>query len=374
MRENKAMGLILPSGDRPRMGALMDRRTVGAVPFGGRYRLIDFTLSNLVHAGIWDVGVITRNKYESLMDHLGNGRDWDLARKDGGLTLLPPFVSSHGSDAYLGEMQSLLDYRRYIAGQKAKYVILAHADLVGRIDIGAMIDQHIETGADMTVAYQTVTDQNALGENAVAFGFDEKEQVTDVTIGAPWSGPCCRYLGYLILSKDSLLRIINIMASHNRFTISRDLLLGGYSQMKMLGYRVDGYCKKVHDLQSYYQISMELLSPDIRRAVFPADAPVMTRVRDEVPARYAMDGRVKNSLVADGCIIEGEVENCILFRGVKVGKGVKLKNSIIMQNTIIEPEVSLSYVIADRRCYIKEGRILTGFESYPVVIARDSVV
>lgn len=376
MRENKALGIIFPSSDRPLMGALMDNRTIGAVPFGGRYRLIDFTLSNMVHSGIWDVGVITRTKYQSLMDHIGSGRDWDLARKNGGLSLLPPLLDDLGSAAYLGELQSLLQYKRYIESAKAKYVVLAHADIIGEIDLDAIVDTHIDTGADITVLYHVVSDPQKLGEGSVLFKFDENERVYDVNIGSTFEddSPCCQYLRYMVIEKEKLLSLVSGMTARGHYTMVRDVIQGSCASLDIRGYRIDGYCRMITDLQSYYEASMELLDSENRKLIFPPANPVLTRVRDEVPVKYGSSSKATNSLIADGCIIDGEVENCILFRGVTVGKGARLKNCIIMQNSVVEEDAQLSYVICDRRCYIKSGRVISGFESYPVVIGKESVV
>lgn len=374
MIENQAMGIIMPGKNRPLLGALLDRRTVGAIPFGGRYRLIDFMLSNMVHSGIWNIGIITRNKYESLMEHLGSGRDWDLARKDGGLTLLPPMLNDPASAMARDSLYLLSDYRRFLTNQRARYIVIAYANLVGQIDFDTALEQHIDTGADITVLYNHIDDERELGDDAVVYGFDGEGRVNDVTIGAAWNGPCDRSLGAIIIGKEKLLSCLATMIPRNQGSIARDLLQKGFGEMEIRGFRVEGYCRQIHDLQSYYSVSMELLDPAVRRQVFPLENPVLTRVRDEVSVKYGLSSKVKNSLVADGCIIDGEIENCILFRGVNVKKGARLSNCIIMQNSTVESNASLSYVITDRRCYIKEGRILSGFESYPVVIGSDSVV
>lgn len=374
MRENRAMGIVLPGHENRMMGALIDGRTIGSIPFGGRYRLIDFALSNMVHAGIWDVGVLTRDRYQSLMDHLGSGRDWDLARKGGGLSLLPPMVASSGSEAYRGEIESLVAYRRYIADTPARYVIMGGADLVCNIDVNQVIEAHVQSDADITVVYDVISDERDLGETSVVFSFDSGQRVVDVTVGAPWSGPCNRSLDLMVMEKERLLSLITELSSHNCYRISRDLLQARHKTLDIRGHLLEGYCVKIQNLESYYRANMQLLDPAIRASLFGGDHPILTRVHDEPPAKYGLSAKVRNSLLADGCIVEGEVENCVLFRGVKIGKGAVVRDSIIMQNTEIGARAQLSYVIADRRCFIKEERVLSGFSSYPVVIGRGSVV
>lgn len=372
MREKRAMGIILPSGDCSLMGALMDDRTIGSVPFGGRYRLIDFVLSNMLHAGIGDIGVITRDKYRSLMDHLGNGRDWDLARKNGGLALLPPLLTQ--GFTYTGEISSLWEHRSFVLASHAQYVVLASADLVGEVDVEAMLDSHLRSGVDITVACQAVSTQDELGENAVLLTLGENGQVLDVTINEQRSGPGSRYLGYLVMEKELLLSHISALCARSRFSVARDLLQGNVRNLSIKAWQVPGYCRHIHSLQSYYNASMALLDAQTRRKVFPAERPVLTRVRDEAPVKYGLNAIVKNSLIADGCTVDGELENCILFRGVSVARGAKLKNCIIMQNSVVDSNAQLTCVVADRRCYIKPDRLLAGYDSYPVVIGKDSVI
>lgn len=374
MRENKALGIILPGGDNEQMGVLIEKRTIGSIPFGGRYRLIDFILSGMVHAGIWDVGVITRNKYESLMDHLGNGSDWDLARKNGGLTLLPPFLHHSGSGAFRGEIESLATYQGYIRKREAAYVVLANADIVTSFDLDAVIERHAQSGADLTIVANTVHSREDLGERALVLTADEDGHITDVAISPKWQGPCLRSLGVVVIEKNLLLRQIEDLYSHSRFSLIQDLIQGKCGELDMRVYRLDGYCARVRNIVSYYRANMDLLNREVRQELFGQHGPVLTRVRDEPPVKYGLEANVSNSLVADGCIIEGTVEHSVIFRGVKIAKGAVVRNSIVMRGTEIGPNASLSYGIVDRNCLIQERRTLAGFETYPVVIGKNSVV
>jgi glucose-1-phosphate adenylyltransferase len=374
MRENRVMGLLLHGRENRKMGVLIDNRTIGSVPFGGRYRLIDFMLSNMVHAGINDVGVITRDKYTSLVDHLGSGRDWDLARKSGGLFLLPPAVSESGSAAYRGELESLYSHRGIIENTPAHYVVLSTTDLVGNIDLIAAIREHIATKADVTALVQPVSSAEQLGDAPVAMTVDESGRVIDVTVDAPFSGACLRYLGAFIMDKKKLLDVMNMLVSHSRYTITRDLLQGCHQTLNIRTFPITEFCVKIQTLKDYFETSMFLLDQTVRASLFPSTRPILTRVRDEVPVFYGLNANVKNSLVADGCVIEGTVENSILFRNVKVGPGALIKNCVLMQDTVISADARLDYVVADRRCFINEGRVLAGYLGYPVAIEKFSVV
>lgn len=374
MRENRVMGILLHGRENRKMGVLMDNRTIGSVPFGGRYRLIDFMLSNMVHAGINDVGVITRDKYASLVDHLGSGRDWDLARKSGGLSLLPPAVGESGSSAYRGELESLHNHRGFIENTPARYVVLSTTDLVGNFDLLPAIRRHIADKADITALVKPVDNAAALGEEPTVMETDARGRVADVTIDAPFLKPCLRYLGAFIMEKAKLLEIMDTLVSRSRYTIVRDLLQGCHQTLDIRVFPIDGFCAKIQSLKDYFETSMSLLDFGVRASVFPAARSVLTRVRDEVPVFYGLNAHVKNSLVADGCTIEGKVENSILFRNVKIGAGALVKNCILMQDTVILADANLDYVVADRRCCINEGRVLAGYLGYPVAIEKFSII
>ena len=372
MRDNKALGLILTEEHSHSLGALCDTRTTSSIPFGARYRLIDFMLTNMVYAGIWDVGVFTRNKYESLMNHLGNGSDWELSRKHGGLTLLPPFVSDSGTAAYRGEVEALITYKNYITDAYARYVVIADADIVGKVDIDDVISKHSESGANITVVCQKATTKSELGNNATVFSLCG-DKVVEVTIGARFKGECQKYMGIMVIEKATLLTYLEELSARNLYSIPRDLLQAGCKLMTINAVEISG-CVKIENLDDYYKTSMKLLDYEYRNSIFSAKEPVLTRVRDEVPVRYGADAVVKNSLVADGAVIEGTVENSIIFRKVKVNKGAVVKNCILMEGCQVDINTQLSYVIADRRCYIGGDRIITGLENYPVVLAKESIV
>lgn len=320
MRENQAMASSCPA-KTGRCSAHCSTGGRWGHPVWGTVPAHRFYAFQHGHSGIWNIGVITRNKYESLMEHLGSGRDWDLARKDGGLTLLPPMLNDPASAMARDSLYLLSDYRRFLTNQRARYIVIAYANLVGQIDFDTALEQHIDTGADITVLYNHIDDERELGDEAIVYGFDGEGRVNDVTIGAAWNGPCDRSLGAIIIGKEKLLSCLATMIPRNQGSIARDLLQKGFRGDG--DPRLPGRGVLPSDSRSpvLLFVSMELLEPAVRRQAFPLEKPVLTRVRDEVSAKYGLSSKVKNSLVADGCIIDGEIESCILFRGVNVKKG-----------------------------------------------------
>ena len=374
MRENIVLGLIFSDMHDETIGELTSIRTMGSVPFGGRYRFIDFPLSNMVNSGITTVGVVTKSNYQSLIDHIGSGREWDLARKVGGLNVLPPFSTNH-SGMYRGRLEALAGITDYIENTRADYVLMADCDTISNVDYTGIIKQHIASGADITVMYQKMDMARAdLIDSTTAFGFDENGRVNDVMIGPSAPGEYNIYQSVAVLSKELLCRIIAETSQRSQISFSRVILQGGYNKYDIRGYENTAVSLNIHSLKSYFDANMKLLDPATRKAVFPLQKPIFTKIKDEVPAKYGTSSKVTNSLVADGCIIDGTVENSVIFRGVKVEKGAVIKNSIVMQDVTVKQGASLNYVIVDKDVMVHENRMLMGFETYPIYISKGSIV
>ena len=351
MRANKVMGIIFSNMHDSMLGELTERRTTGSVPFGGRYRLIDFVLSAMVNADIQDIGIITKSNYQSLMDHVGAGRAWDLARKVGGLVIIPPFASQT-SGIYRGRLEALQGAISFIRHNNAKYVLLADCDTVANIDLRDMISEHIHTGAQITMMCRRADVQ--------------PDTARDTTI--------LTYMNGLLIEKTLLERLVNEGKGHDHYSLVRHAIQPALGKLNIKAYLFEGYAQRVSNMRSYFAASMELLDPKVRATLFPKDRPVYTKVRDQVPVKYGLSARVGNSLIADGCIINGDVQNCIIFRGAKIGKGAVLKNCIIMQDTYIGDNAHLEYVVTDKDVLIKDSRVLIGYETYPTYISKGSAI
>ncbi len=370
----KVLGIIFSNMHDEMLRELTEKRTMASVPFGGRYRFIDFTLSSMVNSNIQSVGVITKSNYQSLMDHLGSGREWDLARKREGLYILPPFGNTASAGIYRGRIEALAGIMGFIKHSDARYVVLADCDMICNMDIKAIINEHIEREADITAAYQpkTLNDQNC--RDATVFACDENNRVTEVMINPGVQGEHNVSLNLMVMEKALLERLVAENMSRNLYSMEKDVLQARASLLKIYGYQYKGYCAKIDSMRDYFDANMQMLKKEVRDELFINNGPIYTKVRDDMPAKYGLNAKVTNSLIADGCLIEGEVENSVLFRGVTVGKGAKISNSIVMQDTAVGEKSVLNYCITDKDVTIKDNRMLMGYLSYPVFISKASVV
>ncbi|MBO5045866.1 MAG: glucose-1-phosphate adenylyltransferase subunit GlgD [Clostridia bacterium] len=365
-----AVGVIFSNIHDEKIPELSRHRTMASIPFGGRYRLIDFPLSNMVNSGITTVGLVTKYNYQSLIDHLGSGKDWDLARKDGGIILLPPY--SDETDApYTNRLEALKGITGFLNRRKEDYVVITDCDGVARIDIADIIRYHAEKQADITMVYHEEEDISS--NYFITIQPDESGRVKDLQINPSGNGKVNLYINVMVISREYLLNIIKTAIAHGLSSFGRDILAKNVNTMKIYGYKFDGYYAGVKSLKSYFKHNMELLDKDVRDELFGA-RDIYTKVRDSAPSKYIEGAQVKNSLVSDGCIIEGVVENSILFRGVKVGKGSVVKNCVVMQDTVIGSNVELNCVITDKNVVIRDRRHLAGCEILPYFISKGRMI
>lgn len=369
----KILGVIFANMHEDVVPELTRKRTMGSVMFGGRYRLIDFTLSNMANSGIDEVGVITKSNYQSLLDHLGSGREWDMSRKNGGLHLLPPF-SSETSGMYRGRLEALYGISDFVNHSDADYIILSDCDVVTSIDYNAVFDAHIKSGADITAVYASAILDAETAAHSNVFGIDETGRVNNVLINPQLSGEANVSLNAYIISKKLLTVLVNEGAAKGFYSFAKSVLQSRCNEFKIMGYKHEGYFSKITSIKSYYDANMALLNTENRKKLFLDKSPVYTKIRDNPPAKFAIGAKVTNSLIADGCIIEGTVENSILFRGAKVGKGSVVKNSIVMQDGVIGKDCVIDCLITDKVVNISDGKILTGSANYPVYIGKGAKI
>lgn len=372
MRDSKAMGVIFSNMHDRLLGEMTINRTTGSLPIGGRYRLIDFALSNMVNAGIQDIGVITKNNYRSLMDHLGSGREWDLSRKIGGLVILPPFSNSE-SGIYRGRVEALNGIMPYLNNSKANYVIISDCDTIANIDYKKILNQHIESESDITAVYKA-NRMNGSTRDAAAFTLSGDGRIRDIIIDPAESGEYNESMNIYVIKRDMLINLVNEAYSHRKYSFITDVMQQNLNELNIMGYELKGYSAKINSVDSYFKANMDMLKREVRQQLFPRSRPIYTKVRDEVPAKYGLNSHVSSSLVADGCIIQGTVENSIIFRGVKIGRGSVIKNSIIMQGSTVGENVSMNYIITDKNVQIRDKRNLSGAESYPVYLPKGVII
>ncbi len=374
-----AVGIIFSSINEKSVYELTKQRTMASVPFGCRYRLIDFALSNMVNSGVTHVGIITHYNYQSLMDHIGSGKDWDLARRHAGIKILPPYITAFANSSnrlYSTRLEALISIRDFISDCKEEVVVLSDCDTVCNIDLSAMIDQHIATNADITLGVKSSYVSQDSSRTLTIVRSDEDGRVTEVGeyqgLKNGFEDVCVRIM---VVGRKYLEELITDAIARGYTSFTKDILVRNCKFHNIRTFKFDGYFATVRSLSDYYRCSMDLLEPDIRRSIFSVEhRPVFTKVRNSAPASYVTGAIVRNSLIADGCVIEGTVENSILFRGVKVGKNTHIKNSIIMQDTITGENVYLNCVITDKNVVIRDGRVLSGHETKPFFIDKNSHV
>ncbi|MBP3519737.1 MAG: glucose-1-phosphate adenylyltransferase subunit GlgD [Oscillospiraceae bacterium] len=374
---NNLHGIIFAYGETPDLRELSQPRNSCSLPYGGRFRLIDFALSSLVNAGVTDVGIIVHSSYQSLLDHVGAGKDWDLARKRGGLRILPPFgYASKGrqNNLYRGRMDALAGVYSYLEDIRQDYVILADGDMVANLPVEEAFEQHLRSGADITSF--SVPSSIASSTNTNYFQLDKEGWVTDILV-RPNSVPegCAVSLGAYILSKELLMKLVDYCAAHDLYSFSEGVLLGEAGKgLKLMSYAYEGYAASIKSVRSYYIRSMELLDPAVRASLFRSDRPIRTKEQDTPATKFSDDAKVVNSLIADGCVIEGTVINSVVARGVHIAKGAVVENCILLQHTEVQEGATLKYTITDKSVKICSGRSLAGHETYPLVIAKNEVV
>ncbi len=370
MRGNNIMGIIFSNLHEDLISEITDRRTMGAVPFGGRYRLIDFPLSNMVNSGINKIGVLTKSNYQSLIDHLGTGKSWDLSRKHDGLFILPPFFNT---SEYSNRLTTLNSIMPFLKNSSEEYVVISDCDTICNIDYQDVCSKHLENGADITLVYKRDQIPAKLHDPAV-LSFDSRGKVIDVLINPDITGSCSFYMNMMLIKRELLMDLISKCISKNTLNFKRDIIQAEYQKLNVYGYEFKGFAPIMTSMGDYFNANMQLMKNEVRQDLFRGDRPIYTKVRDDMPTKYGLGSKVTNSLIANGCIIEGEVENCVLFKGVHIGKGTKVSNCVIMQDTKIGAKSNLSYVIVDKDVVIKDERTLVGFLSYPVYISKESVV
>ena len=369
------MGIIFSNMHEQRVRELTARRCMGSIPVGGRYRLIDFVLSGFANAGFENVGVVTKNNYQSLMDHLGSGREWDLSRKRGGLIILPPFGDVGTSGVYRDRIEALANIMGYIRSTPEKYVVMADCDIMANIDYTDFVRAHIESRADMTVMYKNMElGEGRSSQSTSTFILDSDDNVRDMLVHPNIKGAHNVYINNIIMNKNLLMRVVNECYSRSQLNFDIDVLQAGIGKYRINAYEFKGYVGRFDDMKTYYSENLALLDYGVRHELFPQERPIYTKVRDDAPVRYGLNADVSNSLIADGCIVEGEVKNSVIFRGVHVARGAKVINSIIMQSTHIGGDCNLQYVICDKDVTVHESRVIIGFDTYPVYISKGSAV
>lgn len=368
---NGLHGIILAYEERDGLKELVGPRCSASIPFGGRYRAVDFALSNMVNAGITDVGLVTHSAYQSLLDHVGNGKAWDLSRKRGGLRFLPPFnVDRKNAIPYRGNVEALAGIRSYLDTIRQDYVFITDGDLVANFPVSEIFEEHLKSGADITVVCGN--DCFAI-DDGTYFEIDNEKRITEVLIHLH-TPRGYRGLDTFIISTELLKEVVDDCAGRGVYSWRQGVLRARKDSLNIRAYLWDGYAAQIRSVQEYYDRDMQLLDPAVRANLFTPDRPILAKAIDRASAYIGPDGRVSNSLMGDGCRIEGTVEDSILFSGVVVEAGAVVKGCILFRDAIIRKDAHVSYVIGDKNVEITAGKQLSGAPDLPYVVPKNKKV
>ncbi|MCT4594346.1 MAG: glucose-1-phosphate adenylyltransferase subunit GlgD [Anaeromicrobium sp.] len=364
------MGIINLSENEEEIKDITYNRPIATVPIGGRYRVIDFTLSNMINAGIHNISIFTRGKSRSLMDHIGTGKPWDLDRKNDGLFVLNPVFNVNNVITHRGDLENFKNHLDYIKYSNQEYVLLSKSYMICNMDFREAFKYHKESSAHITIIYKKMTnkDKRFLGRNIL--NLDEKGRVMSIGNNAGNRREYNISMEMYLMKKELFLNIIEDSLTLGDSEYIKQAIFKRVDTLNVNGYPYEGYLACINSIENYYETSMDILNMNVSKELFHKEGLIYTKTKDEPPAKYTQDSHVKNSLVANGCIIEGTLENCIVGRGVKIKKGAVVKDSIIMQKSIIEDGSHIKNAILDKYVHITENKILGGDRKNPLVIKK----
>ncbi len=367
------MGIIFANDAS--LNILTDKRTMASLPFGGRYRQVDFALSNLACVGVRHIGIITRNNYQSLINHIGSGEEWGLELEEGGLEFLTPYAMST-SDTYRGKLESLYAAMGFLeVGAEDEYVVMIDSAVIANVDLSAVVRSHIESGRDITVVTKKgIADGNK--QLDLALKLDEKGEISDMAVDYVAPADYLASMDIFVLSKKWLIQQVKEHIARNLYHMDRNLVMGLWQRgaITVNVFPFEGIAMYNESVEEYFRNSLALTQQEVRRNLFQGNHPIYTKVRDRVPTYYGENCRIDNCIVADGCVLDGEVENSLLFRQVTVRGGAKIENCVIMNDTVIGENCQLSYVILDKDVIVRPGAKLVGTPTSPVIIKRGEIV
>ena len=374
---NQCMGLInLDKKGNPNINVLNYARPLASTPIAGGYRIIDFVLSNMVNSGITNVGIYAREKYRSLTDHLGSGKDWDLSRKRGGLYIFSPENTKYNKNYIFkdGDIYSILANIDYIEMSKEEYILIAPGYMLCNTDYKEAIKYHNKSKNDITIIYKNIhnADEDFLG--CMTLNIDSNNRVVNIGNNVSAFPSANISTETYIMRRTDFIKCIYKIASLGTHAYFEDFIKKELPNIQVGAYEFKDYLKCINSIQSYSEVNKDILKKEISYELFNSERKIYTKDKSQAPTIYKKNANVKNSFIATGCKIDGNIENSILFRKVEVGTGAILKNCVIMQNCKIEPGVVLENVIFDKNIHISEGKELKGYIDYPMVIEKNQVL
>ena len=372
MNAKKVLGMIFANVHEEALEYLTDMRTMGSVPFCSRYRLIDFPLSNMVESGITKIGVVTNANFNSLMDHVGTGKPWDLSRKTDGLYLLPPY-SLNSTTMWGNRIDAIYGNMGFLDQSNQEYVLMSDCYNIMNLDYNELFKAHEKSGAAITIVGVKGKMPKNMGSLLVFNKVDENGKILDAAIDPATDDEEFYSCNIILVKKYLLQSLITTAHSKNEVSFQRSILMNCINSGNAYAYdATDCFVGTIDSVQSYYDISMSILDRENKKKLFAPERPIYTKERDDMPTLYGTDAKIKNSLIADGCQIKGTVENCVIFKGVKVEADAVVKNSILMQDTVVGEGSKINYIIADKNVNIKSGVELSGAANYPVSLSKDT--
>lgn len=362
------MGLVDLQQDSPLLGELTKRRTIASIPFAGRYRIIDFALSSMVNSGIRDVGILLPEKSRPILDHLRSGKDWDLARHHKGLAYLPPAQAEIGKRD--GDIKNYYANLDFIEASLSDYVLLARADSVYNMDFNPILRFHQNTGADITMVVSPAAHDDPY--RGIVVKMAANGLVEDIFVKPSLKKGDMRALGVYLSRKSDFCAGVRETYEHGGSDFRVDMVMKAFDSKKIYAYEHKGFSRRICSMLAYYETNIAMLDPDIWYEMFMQEGrPIFTKAKDTAPVRYKENPRVVNSLVANGCEIAGTVENSVLFRGVKVEPGAVVRDSVIMQGTVIQEDAKARCVVCDKNVIISSGKSIEGAPTYPVFVGKN---
>ena len=369
----KTMGIIFANDGY--ISALTEKRTMASLPFGGRYRQVDFALSNLAAAGVRHVGIITRHSYQSLINHIGSGEEWGLDLEEGGLEFLTPYAMSK-TDNYRGKLESLHSAMDFLThGDEDEYVIMIDSAVLSNIDLDDVLDCHIASGKDITIVTKSGI-ANGSKVLDLSLKLDNKNEIQDIAVDYAAPADYAASMDIFVLSKKWLIHQVLEHIARNLYHMDRDLVLGLWQkgQVSINVYPFKGEVMYNESVDEYYRNTLSLTNKNIRHDLFHYNHPVFTKVRDRVPCYYGENCEIDDCIVADGCMLEGKAKNSVLFRQVTLGENAQIEDCIIMNDAVIGPGATLKHVILDKNVTVKAGTELIGSPCNPVIVKRGETV
>ncbi|MDR6554304.1 glucose-1-phosphate adenylyltransferase subunit GlgD [Paenibacillus qinlingensis] len=370
------LGMINLMNEQDDLSTLTRNRCVGAVPFAGRYRLVDFALSNMSNSGIQKVLLLASPKADSLLEHVGDGQHWGLTGAEGGVSILAPAKTRLSQE---GDLYHLYSHLEELKTCTEEYVLLAPSSVIYRMNFENMVDYHKISGADITLLYQHVAEIDRDAHIGKAFNLEMNEQgrvisVSHVYHELPTLTPHRIDLETMVLSRKLLVHIIEQSVERGYHGYLKDMIYAHLVDLHVQGYANHGYVAIMDSIESYYAHSMRLLQPQGWKEFMMNKESVYTCKEEEFDIDCHEASLVRNSFLGPGCRIEGYVENSILFPGVTVSRGASVRNSVIMQDCAIESSVYLDYVILDKQVVVEQGAVLCGELTHPFVAEKKGIM